>query len=315
MARMSIDDKMARDPRIDRLARMCGWSRRETRACMEDVWALCYDRIVPYLPADDIETAALRDAISEPKVGFVDSIKKCGLARDAVARDRFFEKKDGTKLPWPDSEWRGRVYLAGTSERIGYLLTQKEAGHRGGVKSGESRRNRDEGSLKQPSSERSSDPQGSTNPSASASASASPPPSVTDTDPDSEQLSLSGRASPKRRSRSKPSEPTDAEREVAMLVLRKLSERNGVQYSGARDHVKLIAARLREGVTEADMRKIIGYCAIEKGWQDDERNSQYLRPETLFGAQTHVRYLDPARTWFEKNGLSLDERPRLEVVP
>src|SRR5262245_53635071 len=124
MARMSIDDKVARDPRIDRLARMCGWSRRETRACMEDVWSLCYDRIVPYLPPDDIETAAIRDAITPPALSFVEALKQCGLARVATARDRFFEKRDGSKLPWTDVEWRDRVYLAGASERIGYLLMQ-----------------------------------------------------------------------------------------------------------------------------------------------------------------------------------------------
>ncbi len=113
----------------------------------------------------------------------------------------------------------------------------------------------------------------------------------------------------------KPSEPTADERASAMFILRKLSERSGVAYSGSGEHVRTIVARLREGITEADMRKVIGYCAVELEWQDDPKWSRYLRPKTLFGAQKIHDYLDPARTWFEKNGLSLDERPRLEVVP
>lgn len=144
MARMSIDDMIGRDTRVDRLARLCGWSRRETRACLLDVWALCYDRVVPYLPADDIEVTAARDAIAPPAYpeGFVAALRAVGLARDATPADRTFTRKDGTKVPWPDQQWRDRVYLAGASERVGYLVTKKTAGHEGGVKSGQSRRSK-----------------------------------------------------------------------------------------------------------------------------------------------------------------------------
>lgn len=144
MARMSIDDMVSRDTRIDRLARLCGWSRRETRSCLEDVWAICYDRVVPYLPADDIEVTAARDAISPPAYpeGFVAALRVVGLARDAVAADRFYLRKDGSKLPWPDQQWRDRIYLHGAAERVGYPLVKKTAGHEGGVKSGKSRRSK-----------------------------------------------------------------------------------------------------------------------------------------------------------------------------
>lgn len=115
--------------------------------------------------------------------------------------------------------------------------------------------------------------------------------------------------------KAKPSDPTADERSAALFVLRKLGERSGVKHSGAEKHVRLIVARLREGITEADLRKVIGYCAIELEWQDDARMGHYLRPDTLFGPDTIHRYLDPARTWFEKQGLELDERPHLEAVP
>lgn len=180
MARMSIDDMIARDTRIDRLAKLCGWSRRETRACLEDVWALCYDRVVPYLDAEDIEVTAARDAISPPACpdGFVAALRAVGLGRDATAADRFFVRKDGTKVAWPDQNWRDRVYLAGAAERVGYLLSKRTAGSEGGVKSGESRRSKTKHCLDFASSET----QAHGNPSASvpdsASASASDPSSA-----------------------------------------------------------------------------------------------------------------------------------------
>ena len=154
MARMSIDDMIARDTRIDRLAKLCGWSRRETRACLEDIWALCYDRVVPYLPAEDIEVTALRDAISPPACpeGFIAALRKVGLARDATASDRNFTRKDGTRVPWPDQNWRDRLYMAGAGERVGYLLTKRSAGSEGGIKSGESRRSKTKQSFDSASS-------------------------------------------------------------------------------------------------------------------------------------------------------------------
>ena len=148
MARMSIDDMISRDTRIDRLARLCGWSRRETRACLEDVWTLCYDRAVPYLPVEDIEDTAARDAVAPPKHagGFVAALIESGLGRYAIAKDRTWDVpvKAGTAprtIAWPDQRWRGKVYLAGSPERIYYLVTQREDGSRGGRKSAENRRN------------------------------------------------------------------------------------------------------------------------------------------------------------------------------
>lgn len=104
--------------------------------------------------------------------------------------------------------------------------------------------------------------------------------------------------SPKRsRKRPKPNEPTAEERESALVVLRKLGAQNGVSYAGGDAHVKLIVARIRDGLTEMDLRYVVGYCAIKLGWRDDDEMRVYLRPETLFGPQTITKYLDPARAW------------------
>jgi hypothetical protein len=151
MARMSIDDMFARDTRVLRLANMCGWSKRETRACLEDIWSLCYDRVAPYLPAADIEVTARGDAISPPTLTgtFVDALIEVGLARPAVKADRIHTTRDGKKVPWLDQQWEGKLYLNGTGERVGYLLGKKRGGAQGGVKSGESRRSRGEARSKQ----------------------------------------------------------------------------------------------------------------------------------------------------------------------
>jgi uncharacterized phage protein (TIGR02220 family) len=105
---------------------------------------------------------------------------------------------------------------------------------------------------------------------------------------------------PKAKRKPKPSDPTAAERESVRVVLEKLSTRNGVRYSGTAEHTRLIVNHLRAGVTEMDLRAVIGYCALELDWATNADMAKYLRPETLFGPKTIDRYLDPARTWFSK---------------
>lgn len=123
-------------------------------------------------------------------------------------------------------------------------------------------------------------------------------------EPDTPELaalkSTTDREAPKanRRRTRKPVELTDEERDSARVVLEKLGARNGVKYTGSPQHLRLIANQLRAGVSEMELRAVIGYCAIELEWADKPEMAKYLRPETLFGPQTIARYLDPARTWF-----------------
>ena len=98
----------------------------------------------------------------------------------------------------------------------------------------------------------------------------------------------------------KPNEPTPAEIASVQTILSKLSAQNGVAYSGTDAHTRLIVRQLRRAITEMDMRAVIGYCAVELGWANDEDMHKYLRPETLFGPETISKYLDPARNWFAK---------------
>jgi hypothetical protein len=115
MARMSIDDKFLRDPRVVKLGRRFGWSRRETMGALLDVFALTYDQESDTLSPDEIDIAA-------NEAGFADAM----IAVDLADRNR-----DG-------------VRIKGAAERISYLSHKVEAGRIGGRKSGETRRKKRE---------------------------------------------------------------------------------------------------------------------------------------------------------------------------
>jgi uncharacterized phage protein (TIGR02220 family) len=109
--------------------------------------------------------------------------------------------------------------------------------------------------------------------------------------------------------KSKPSDATAPERASVRLLLDKLGSHTDTQYSGASEHTRLIVARLRDGITEWDLRCVIGYCAHPTGlgWTEKPELVQYLRPETLFGPRTISKYLDPARAWSRKHIIAQPE--------
>ncbi len=134
MARMSIDDKICRDPRITVLAATLGWSRRETVGClMLDVWPLCYDQ----------ETHLISERLIDAAVGHP-GFAVAMLDSELASRDR-----------------SGKLLIRGAKERIEYLSHKKKAGREGGLKSAEVRGK----GPKQTSSNRGSTPQAAGNPS------------------------------------------------------------------------------------------------------------------------------------------------------
>jgi uncharacterized phage protein (TIGR02220 family) len=279
MARMSIDDMFLRDPRVLRLAKAFGWSKYEARGRLLEVFALVYDRVDS--GSDDVV-----------QVVDIDIAADCeGLATVMIEHDLAEQTRRG-------------VRIRGAKERTNYLATRHDSGRAGGIKSGESRRNK----AKQTTKVTFAENEGRVNPSAillSPSASASADPDPKEKIPTALRASASGSNSRPVR-KPKPSEPTPDEKASALLVLAKLSARNGVQYSGSAEHLRLISNQLRSGVTEADLRKVIGYAAVELEWADDPAMVGYLRPETLFGPKTIAKYLDPARTWFDRHNMRLD---------
>lgn len=312
MARMSIDDMLGRDPRITVLSTLVGWSRRETAGCLIlDVWPICYDQ----------RTHIISERIIDAAAGHT------GFARAMIE----------SELASPDRS--GKIRIRGARERIEYLDRKRASGRQGGLKSGESRskspkqtRSECEANAKQTSSTGGSTPQAPWNPSVPDPASASAPdldpslknsapPSAGGTQPGfaefeskiSDNLGAVGlqRARGKRR---KPSDLTASEVASVRVVLDKLGEQNGITYTGTQEHARLITTHLRNGITEHDLRIVVGYCALELGWKDDEQMRKYLRPETLFGPKTISKYLDPARAWFAK--LPPDEpKPDPEAEP
>lgn len=145
---MSLDDGFGRDPRLDHLAQLCGWTRRETAGCLQlDVWPLCYDRVTPNIPTRDLNIAAARYAVSPVAHpgGFAGALIEAELARPSTRADVSFmwvrKGHPDVLLYWRDREWRDRVYLRGSAERIAYLVKAEEAGRVGGRNSGKSRAN------------------------------------------------------------------------------------------------------------------------------------------------------------------------------
>ncbi len=127
MARMAIDDSFMRDPRVIRLSKLCGWSRRETNGCLLDVYAVVYDRASETILAADVDTAAELE-------GFAEKMVEVGLA-SPVTRVGF--ANSGSLLR-----------ISGAKKRIKYLKTREESGRQGGIKSGITRRNRNEAKTK-----------------------------------------------------------------------------------------------------------------------------------------------------------------------
>lgn len=112
MARMSIDDKFLRDPRVKAMAAQLGVHPRHMRGWLLEVFAVCYD-----LETDVLTPIIIDQAADHP--GFADLLFSHDLATTA----------------------RHGLRIRGAKKRIKYLADKSESGRTGGVKSGESRRN------------------------------------------------------------------------------------------------------------------------------------------------------------------------------
>lgn len=244
----------------------------QTVGTLAAVWNVAYEAKDPHVSRLDVDTAAERD-------GFADLLihPEVGLAL-ALESDP-------------------RVFLHGVKKRIEYLITQAERGRRGGEAKANAKRT--DGAFlanaKQTPSERLAEPYHSGGlPLPLPLPPDLPLPPPLDQDPDqSKRVSASPPLLP---SKAK-GKPTEAELATVRVVLDRLAERSGVNYRGSEKHTKLIVARLRQGVSEWDMRRVIGYCAEKLQWQGNPKMHHYLRPETMFGPETVEKYLDAARSW------------------
>ena len=262
--RLSVDSKALGDPRFKRLAAALGLVWHEALGRCVPVWFACYEARSALISESDVDIIAERD-------GFGAAMVSSDLA-----------KRSGRRLR-----------ICGVTERIEFLIRQSERGRMGGrgrkrsesVRFADANQTESEGKANSPDLDLDL-------------ASASPPDLASASD---HPPNPPGGPSSRRKSKRSELDITEQERASALVVLGKLTERSGIAYRGSDAHLRLIAARLRGGASEMDLRAIVAYCAEGKargglGWADGEMRS-YLRPETLFGPQNIERYLDAARTW------------------
>lgn len=86
---------------------------------------------------------------------------------------------------------------------------------------------------------------------------------------------------------------TADERRIASIVLDRLSEAVGAQFSVCESNVKPLVARIRDGASENDLRMVVWSKANE--WESDDKMRRFLTPSTLFAAANFAKYLPHAR--------------------
>jgi uncharacterized phage protein (TIGR02220 family) len=82
---------------------------------------------------------------------------------------------------------------------------------------------------------------------------------------------------------------SSGEPDTARQILGYLNERAGRSYQAVESNLRLIRARLKEGASEQQCRDVIDAKVAE--WLNDDKWSQYLRPETLFNATKFASYV------------------------
>lgn len=93
--------------------------------------------------------------------------------------------------------------------------------------------------------------------------------------------------------------------EAVKEVIDYLNQKAGTKYRSTTEATKrLVGARLKEGFTVDDCKKVIDNKVAD--WLDDEKMKNYLRPNTLFQASKFESYLNeiPKKSWQQQE----DER-------
>lgn len=264
MSRINVDAIALTDARFARLAQLLGLADGDhARSKVEYLWLACTLRGETELPQWLVEQHLGERgpaALIESELG------RWGAGRG-------------------DSKTR-RIHICGARERCLWMRRNQEQSANGG-KARAQNASRDHGKFTSPGlvSDTSPDLAGRTSPLSPA---LSPAPALTDPPLPPRGGKRSARSAAK-------SDATPAELASVERVLVKLGELSGHEFRGARPHVQRILARLREGITEPELRAVIAYC------DDDWRKTpgmveRYLRPETLFGPESIHRYLPQART-------------------
>jgi uncharacterized phage protein (TIGR02220 family) len=77
------------------------------------------------------------------------------------------------------------------------------------------------------------------------------------------------------------------------LVIFFLNEKVGTSFKTGEGHLKHIRARLKEGFSVEDLKKVIEFKTSQ--WKNDIKMEKYLRPSTLFNSEKCDGYLQEAK--------------------
>jgi len=273
MSRINVDAIALSDGRFTQLARLLGLADGDhARSKVEYLWLACTLRGETELPQWLVEQHLGEHgpaALIESELG------RWGAGRG-------------------DSKTR-RIHIAGSRERCLWMRRNQEQAANGG-KARAQNASRDHGKFTSAAG-------GADQPAASGATSPLSParsPAPAHTDPDPPLPPRGKRSARQAKPASTPSELACVER-----VLGKLRDLSGHDFRGAKPHVAAILGRLREGVTEGELRAVIAYCNDD--WSKTPGMvDRYLRPETLFGPEGIHRYLPQARTRYRDLIAQLD---------
>lgn len=92
--------------------------------------------------------------------------------------------------------------------------------------------------------------------------------------------------------------------DLAIEVLNHLNQVSGSRFQKSRSSLENIRARLREGYSVSDLKLVIDLK--HEHWHENDKQYQYMRPETLFRPSKFEGYLQSATRWEAKGRPSRD---------
>jgi len=92
--------------------------------------------------------------------------------------------------------------------------------------------------------------------------------------------------------------------DLAIEVLTHLNQVSGSRFQKSRSSLENIRARLREGYSVSDLKLVIDLK--HEHWHENDKQYQYMRPETLFRPSKFEGYLQSATRWEAKGRPSRD---------
>lgn len=287
MARVNLDGKIWRDPRVKRLTIHRAVSLRETVGTLAAIWDVAIDSHSAIMLAVDVDAAAEASGYSADLVTF-------GLAEDLG----------------------DRVRLRGVEERIAFLKTQAERGRLGGIQKA--------ANAKQPPSTPLATAKRPLEPRLALPLATSALDLDKDIDKDKNPIfpffspsdtSVTVAITPPVKRSRKPVAKESPELAGAIeTVLKKLSERTLRPFGASSVHRAMVARLLTtkdpdtgKPYTVWDLRRVIAYCGSDLEWDTKPEMRAYMKPDTLFRPRAFPERLANAKLAYPGPDPDLDQ--------